>query len=158
MSEIKRRVHFLPCIDPRTRASFRRWLKQNVKQNKSIWIRVYKKTANAELLKYEDVVEECLCFGWIDSLPRKKDLRSYELLISPRRPRSVWSRLNKKRIIKLKRENRMTKFGLEKIKQAKSNGSWARTYPAWTGRAKAWVATNKWTARFNASLPSMRRT
>jgi uncharacterized protein YdeI (YjbR/CyaY-like superfamily) len=115
-------------ISPKNRAALRRWLKLNVKRAQSVWIRVFKKSAPAGLVRYEDVVEECLCFGWIDSLPRKRDELSYELLISPRRPRSIWSQLNKKRIIKLNREKRMTRFGLEKIKQAKSDGSWKKTY------------------------------
>ena len=46
-------------------------------------------------MKDDEVVEECLCFGWIDSKPNKKDEQSYYLFIAPRKPKSVWSALNK---------------------------------------------------------------
>jgi uncharacterized protein YdeI (YjbR/CyaY-like superfamily) len=70
-------------------------------------------------------VEEALCFGWIDSKPNKRNEESYFLFFAPRKPKSVWSAQNKKRIEKLLAEGRMTPMGMQKMEQAKDNGSWA---------------------------------
>lgn len=78
------------------------------------------------MLTADQVAEECLCFGWIDSLPGKIDEQNYKLLISPRREKSNWSAVNRARVKKLIQENRMTPAGLAKIEVAKKNGSWTR--------------------------------
>jgi uncharacterized protein YdeI (YjbR/CyaY-like superfamily) len=119
------KIQGLSVIDPKTRASFRKWLARNGQQKESVWVTVYKKNAKPGLLSYRDVVEESLCFGWIDSLPKKNDDQSYLLRISPRKPRSVWSAINKKIIKSLVAKGLMTETGAEKIRLAKQNGSWS---------------------------------
>ena len=84
-----------------------------------VWVVIYKKHTGRSSVTYDEVVEEALCFGWIDSKPNKRDEESYFLFISPRKPKSVWSALNKKRIEKLLNENNMTAAGLQKIEAAK---------------------------------------
>ena len=69
-------------------------------------------------------MEEALCFGWIDSQPRKIDDERSALKFTPRKPKSVWSKLNKQRIEKLIEQKLMAPAGLVKIEQAKENGSW----------------------------------
>ena len=114
----------LSDIDPKTRSAFRAWLRKNHEQRQSVWIKVYKKHTEAHLIRTVDVVEECLCFGWIDSRPRKNDADSFFLLISPRREKSVWSAVNKLKVKDLVRRKQMTSAGLSTIKLAKKNGSW----------------------------------
>ena len=75
-------------------------------------------------LSYNDIVEEALCFGWIDSLPRKLDQLRTMLYISPRKARSNWSKANKDRVVKLVKYDLMTPTGMAKIEQAKVDGSW----------------------------------
>lgn len=70
------------------------------------------------------MVEEALCFGWIDSLQRKLDDERSMLLFTPRKPKSVWSDLNKIRIKKLISNGSMTAAGLQKMNDAKKDGSW----------------------------------
>jgi uncharacterized protein YdeI (YjbR/CyaY-like superfamily) len=65
---------------------------------------------------YDDAVEEALCFGWIDSIVRKIDDERYCQKFTPRKENSNWSMLNKQRVEKLRKNGRMTKAGLEKIK------------------------------------------
>lgn len=77
-------------------------------------------------LSYADSVEEALCFGWIDSLLRPIDGRSYMQLFTPRRPKSGWSAVNKTRIASLVERKLMTKAGRAKIDEAKANGSWTK--------------------------------
>lgn len=64
---------------------------------------------------YPQAVEEALCFGWIDSTLKKPDKESYAVRFSPRRKNSVWAESNKKRVIKLIKEKKMTKIGKELI-------------------------------------------
>ena len=70
------------------------------------------------------IVDELLCWGWIDSLPRKLDERRTMVRISPRKPSSRWSRVNKGKVARLDAEGRMRSPGLEAVRVAKANGGW----------------------------------
>lgn len=70
--------------------------------------------------------EEALCFGWIDSLPGKIDAERYKLLVSPRKPGSSWSKVNRDRIARLEKAGRIAAPAREKIEAAKRDGSWSR--------------------------------
>lgn len=109
---------------PAGRKQWRNWLQKNHTKANHVWLILYKKESNKPTITYAEVVEEALCFGWIDSKPNKRDDESYFLFIAPRKPKSVWSALNKTRIEKLLKENKITAAGLEKIEAAKKDGSW----------------------------------
>lgn len=109
---------------PKTRKSWRRWLQVNHASSDGVWMIYYKKQSGKRKLDYNAAVEEALCFGWIDSAPRKLDEQRAMLKFTPRKPKSAWSQLNKTRIKKLSRLGLMTAAGLSKIKLAKKNGSW----------------------------------
>ena len=76
-------------VEVKTRKDLRNWLRKNHLQNKGVWLITYKKP-NEYYLPYNDIVEECLCFGWIDSLPRKLNETKTMLYISPRKKGSNW--------------------------------------------------------------------
>ncbi len=109
---------------PKDRKTWRHWLSKNFNKSPGIWLVYYKVGKSKPRLPYADMVEEALCFGWIDSLPRKLDDERSMLLITPRKPKSVWSDLNKERVVKLMAEGLMTEHGLKAITIAKQNGSW----------------------------------
>lgn len=109
---------------PRDRRQWRQWLKKNHDTSPGVWFVYYKKASGKPRISHDDAVEEALCFGWIDSLPRKLDNERSKLLFTPRKPKSVWSKLNKGRIEKLIVQNLMTEAGLKKIEAAKQDGSW----------------------------------
>ena len=111
-------------VEVTSRGQWRSWLEANHTQPDSIWLITYKKHTGSRYLPYDAIVEEALCFGWIDSLPRKLDRDRTLLLLSPRRPKSPWSKLNKERVAKMTSQGLMTAAGLEKIEQAKVDGSW----------------------------------
>ena len=73
---------------------------------------------------YDDIVEEALCFGWIDSTVRGRDDQTAMLLLSSRKPRSTWSAVNKARLEHLLPSGLMTERGLRAIEVGKANGSW----------------------------------
>ncbi len=87
-------------------------------------MRIAKKNASTPSLNLVDATEEALCFGWIDSFMKPLDAEGYALRYSPRRPRSNWSEINKKRAMKLIEEGRMTEAGIVKIDEAKQSGRW----------------------------------
>jgi len=112
-------------IDAPDPASWRAWLAAQHAASPGAWLVLYKKASGRQgRMSYAEAVEEALCFGWIDSLPRLKDEACFHLLFTPRKPRSVWSKLNKQRIEKLLADGRMTPAGLSKIEAARQNGSW----------------------------------
>ncbi len=113
-----------PEYYPQSRKEWRNWLQKNHAEAPHIWVVIYKKETGKPSVTYAEVVEEALCFGWIDSKPNKRDAESYILFIAPRKPKSVWSALNKKRIEELLQKNKIAVAGLQKIEAAKKDGSW----------------------------------
>lgn len=111
-------------IHHKTRHAWRKWLEKNHTKAPGIWLIYYKKETGKRRLSYAEAVEEALCFGWIDSSPRKLDEERAMLKFTPRRPKSGWSELNKKRIEQLINTKQMSKAGLQKIEQAKKDQSW----------------------------------
>ena len=107
-----------------SRAEWRNWLVQNHRRSKGIWLVTFKKQCGDRYVAYDDIVEEALCFGWIDSLPRRLDNERTQLWLAPRKSGSGWSRLNKTRIDKLTVAHLMMPTGLEKVAAAKQDGSW----------------------------------
>ncbi len=110
-------------VDIKTRNDLRSWLFANHGQDRGVWLVIDKKPSKY-YLPYNDIVEECLCFGWIDSLPRKLDETRTMLYISPRKRGSNWSRKNKEHITQLQQLGLLHEAGLQKIEQAKQDGSW----------------------------------
>ena len=109
---------------PKDRIHWRKWLEKNHATCPGIWLIYYKKSSGKAKLAYNDAVEEALCFGWIDSTLRPLDGDRFMQRFTPRKPKSGWSGLNKKRIEKMIAEGLMTRAGLEKIEDAKKDGSW----------------------------------
>ncbi len=109
---------------PKNRKQWRQWLEKNHTTSPGVWLIYYKKESGRSRMSYAESVEEALCFGWIDSLPRKLDEHRSMLKFTPRKPKSVWSQLNKTRIEKLVQEGLMMPAGLAAIERGKQNGSW----------------------------------
>ncbi|MBC8320193.1 MAG: YdeI/OmpD-associated family protein [Bacteroidetes bacterium] len=97
------------------RKDFRDWLKKNYNSYSGLWLVFYKKGASIKNITYDDAVEEALCFGWIDSIVKRIDEEKYVRKFTPRTNNSNWSVSNKKRVLKLIEEGKMTKPGLNKI-------------------------------------------
>jgi uncharacterized protein YdeI (YjbR/CyaY-like superfamily) len=107
-----------------TRAEWRAWLERHHRQPDTIWLAYPKKGSGLGDLTYDALVEEALCFGWIDSVARGLDERRSMIRVSPRKARSGWSAANKARVERLVRDGRMTPAGLARIEAARADGSW----------------------------------
>lgn len=100
---------------PASLSDWRNWLAQNHDREQEVWL-VYFKPASARTnLDYESSVEEALCFGWIDSIIQTIDDKKYARKFNPRRMDSKWSETNKRRVLKVIREGRMTEAGMAKV-------------------------------------------
>jgi uncharacterized protein YdeI (YjbR/CyaY-like superfamily) len=111
-------------VHPLALAEWRKWLLENHRRPKGVWVVTYKKATGRPRVEYDELVTEALCFGWIDSKPRKLDAPRTMLWLSPRKSGSAWSRLNKERVGRAFAEGRMHAAGLAKIEAAKRDGSW----------------------------------
>lgn len=96
-------------------SEWRKWLSKNHKREKEIWLVFWKKSSGKERVSYNDVVDEALCFGWIDSTVKTVDDASFAQRFTPRRPKSPVSELNKERIRRLIKSKKMTAFGLSAL-------------------------------------------
>lgn len=120
----KRSLADLETIEFRSRASLRRWLSGHHERRESFWLVTFKKHVAEFYIPYGDVVEELLCFGWVDARSRRLDDDRTMLLVAPRKPGSTWSAANKKRVARLAASERIHAAGQEKIDAAKKDGSW----------------------------------
>jgi len=84
----------------------------------------YKKASVGPYLAYGDIVEEALCFGWVDSVPRKMDAERSQLLVTPRKRGSRWSKANKVRIERLTAAGLLAPAGSAAVERAKADGTW----------------------------------
>jgi len=111
-------------FQPADRGAWRAWLATNHATAAGVWAVTYRRTAGRPVVGYGDLVEEALCFGWIDSRPGRLDDERTMLRFTPRRRGSVWSRPNKERVERLIAGGRMTPAGLQAIEAARADGSW----------------------------------
>jgi len=108
-----------------SRSQWRAWLKKHHSSSPGVWAITFKKDSGGPHVPYDDVAEEALAFGWIDSKGRKLDEDRWQLLVTPRKPKSSWSRVNKGRVERLLEDGVMTQAGLEAVEVAKANGAWS---------------------------------
>lgn len=101
----------LETLDAGGAAGWRRWLRKNHLVSPGIWLVFYRKESG-ESISYPEALDEALAYGWIDSLIKKLDDRRYARKFTPRRPGSVWSKLNVDRVQELTRGGRTTRWGL----------------------------------------------
>ena len=100
------------------------WLDTNHTQSEGIYLILYAVAHENESMRWEEAVRVALCFGWIDSTVKNIGPGKRRQYFCPRKPKSVWSKVNKDHIIDLKKKALMHKSGLASIKVAKKNGSW----------------------------------
>lgn len=112
-------------VEVASRADLRAWLSANHQQTESIWLVTWRKP-DPRYFGYDAIVEECLCFGWVDSLPRRLDDTRTMLRLSPRNPRSAWSEINRRRVAALEAQGLIMPAGHAAIATARANGQWSR--------------------------------
>jgi uncharacterized protein YdeI (YjbR/CyaY-like superfamily) len=109
---------------PKNNAAWQKWLEKNHQKEQSIWVIYYKVKSNMPTVKYTDTVDIALCFGWIDSKQLPIDDEKHMQYFCKRKPKSVWSKVNKAKVERLIAEGRMQQAGFNSIEIAKQNGCW----------------------------------
>lgn len=102
----------LITLDVRTREQWRRWLAKHHTSSPGIWLVRHKQHTGVKSMPYEDLVCEALCFGWVDSLIKRLDDDRYAIKVTPRKPTSKWSDINRRRWNELKAAGQLTAPGL----------------------------------------------
>ncbi|MBA3852992.1 MAG: hypothetical protein C0503_01175 [Gemmatimonas sp.] len=109
-------------------AAFERWISANHAKADELWLRIYKKASGVQTVSYAEALDIALCWGWIDGLKKSFDEASFIQRFTPRRPKSVWSQVNREHVERLIREQRMTPHGLKHVDAAKQDGRWDAAY------------------------------
>jgi uncharacterized protein YdeI (YjbR/CyaY-like superfamily) len=109
---------------PADRAAWRAWLSANHDAARGVWVASWRKATGRPPVPYEELVEEAICFGWIDSTVNILDQERGLQLMTPRKPKSGWTRLNRQRVADLEQQGRMTDAGRRAVDVAKVNGYW----------------------------------
>jgi uncharacterized protein YdeI (YjbR/CyaY-like superfamily) len=111
-------------VEVASRTAWRAWLAEHHSRAAGVWVVTWKKGSGGPHVPYSDLVEEALCFGWIDSRPGKVDERRSRVWLAPRKRGSGWSRANKERVERLAAAGLVAERGLGVIEAAKADGSW----------------------------------
>lgn len=106
----------MPDVRPvffKSGAEFHRWLEKHHGDTAELLLGFYKVGSGREGITYQQALDEALAFGWIDGIRKSLDEASYTIRFTPRKPRSIWSAVNIKRVKELVAERRMQPSGME---------------------------------------------
>ncbi len=112
----------------RTEAAFAAWMKANHARASEIWLKVHKKGSGLPTVTTAQALDVALCWGWIDGLRKSLDQQSFLQRYSPRRPRGLWSQINRDHVARLTAAGRMTPHGQCQVDAAKADGRWDAAY------------------------------
>jgi uncharacterized protein YdeI (YjbR/CyaY-like superfamily) len=113
-------------VQPETRGQLRAWLDQHQDDGAGAWVASWKKATGRPAVTYNDIVEELLCVGWVDSTAGTLDADRGMLWCAPRKKSSGWSRPNKERVARLEAAGLLLPRGVAVIEQAQADGSWSK--------------------------------
>ena len=109
----------------RSQREWRKWLHENHNSSSGIYLIFYAVEHGAESMRWEEAVQVAICYGWIDSTVKSLGNGKRKQYFCPRKPKSGWSKINKNYVRNLLKKGQMHPSGLEKIEQAKQDGSWS---------------------------------
>ena len=115
-------------------AAFESWLEEHVDHTPGVWLQVAKKSSGIPSLTEDEAVDVGLCFGWVSGKRRSMDETYYLQKYVPRRPRSVWSEINGRKVGELTAAGRMRPSGQAEVDAAKADGRWAAAGEAYRSR------------------------
>lgn len=124
----------MATVDPkriksfRNQESFETWLRANHASESELWLKIHKKGSGLPSITNDEAIDSALCWGWIDGLRKGFDEHSFLQRFTPRRPKSVWSQINRDRVARLIKAQRMTPHGQRHIDAAKADGRWDAAY------------------------------
>lgn len=122
----------LPIKHFKDQAVWEKWLVANA-GGRGIWLQIAKKDSGIASVDYAQALEVALCHGWIDGQKRGLDEQFFLQRFTPRRPRSLWSKINIGHVERLTATGRMQPGGLREVEAAKADGRWNAAYHGFSG-------------------------
>lgn len=130
----QQRTRRMTTVDPKriksfpNQKAFETWLRANHARESELWLKIHKKDSGLPSVTNDEAIDTALCWGWIDGLRKGFDEQSFLQRFTPRRPKSVWSQINRVRVARLIDAGRMTSHGQRQIDAAKADGRWDAAY------------------------------
>ena len=124
------RVAYQMPIECSTAAVWEHWLKHQHASAAGVWIRMAKKDSGIASVTHAEALEVALCYGWIDGQLKAEDDKHFLRRFTPRTARSIWSKINRDKALKLIDEGRMQPAGLAEVERARTDGRWEAAYDA----------------------------
>ncbi|GMV21045.1 MAG: hypothetical protein AMXMBFR57_09940 [Acidimicrobiia bacterium] len=109
-------------------AAFEKWLSANHDKQSELWLRIFKKATGKRTVTYAEALDVALCWGWIDGIRKAYDDESFVQRFTPRKPKSVWSQVNRTHVARLIEAGRMTAHGQRHVDTAMADGRWDAAY------------------------------
>ena len=116
-------------------AAWLSWLRKNHAASSGVWLRIAKKSAGVRSVSYLQAVDAALCFGWIDGQKKGGDERYWLQRFTPRSAKSIWSKINREKAIRLIARGQMNAAGMREVERAKRDGRWEGAYDSPSGAA-----------------------
>jgi uncharacterized protein YdeI (YjbR/CyaY-like superfamily) len=123
----------------RTGTAFETWLAANHARETEVWLKVHKKESGLPTVSCAEALDVALCWGWIDGIRKSFDDRSFLQRFSPRKPRSVWSQINRDNVARLTAAGRMTPHGQRQVDAARADGRWDAAYAPMRSATRATI-------------------
>jgi uncharacterized protein YdeI (YjbR/CyaY-like superfamily) len=118
----------LPIMSFETQQDWERWLTEHHTGTKGIWLKIAKKESGILSVNYSEALDSALCYGWIDGQKASFDGQYWLQKFTPRRPKSIWSKVNCDKATALIAEGRMQPAGIRQVELAKADGRWESAY------------------------------
>lgn len=112
----------------KTQRDWEKWLDRNHHESEGVWLRIAKKGSKRPTLSYAEALETALCYGWIDAQKRAESESAWLQRFMPRRPRSIWSKINREKALTLIAAGKMKPAGLVEVTRAQRDGRWEAAY------------------------------
>lgn len=109
-------------------AAWEAWLTRNHDKSTGLWLRIAKAGSSVKSVSYAEALDVALCYGWIDGQKKAFDDATWLQKFTPRGKRSMWSKINRQKVMRLVESGRMQQSGLEAVERAKTNGQWDSAY------------------------------
>jgi uncharacterized protein YdeI (YjbR/CyaY-like superfamily) len=118
----------LPTLPFESKKKFAEWLAKNHDTSAGLWLKIAKKAAGISTVTYVEALDVALCYGWIDGQKGSFDEQYFLQKFTPRRPKSIWSKINVEKVEGLIASGEMKPAGLKAVEAAKQDGRWAAAY------------------------------
>ena len=109
-------------------AAFHDWLSRHHDHRNEVWVKLHKLSSGRQCITPRQAIDVALCWGWIDAVRKGLDATSYLQRYTPRRSKSIWSKVNVANVARLMEAGRMTPHGLKEVEAAQADGRWDRAY------------------------------